>query len=996
MKKLLLLALLGAVGSGVDAGAALSYKAPYTQDFNSDTMPDGWQVVDNNKDGYTWKMWFNSVEISEFGKTFTLDDVLISPGFTLDRTRTYLIEYKASRMWGSEDLSSLEVRMGNTPNFDEMTRIVAPEFVVTDYFSPGIRHVIHPFGTQPIYFAFRATGTNTSGISFDDFIIREASMPDKATNIVLDMPKTYGDTHVNLSFNAPLSTVGGDRLLGLSKITVTRSGVWVKDFENPRPGERLLLEDNCPYGSGNYQWKITAYDNSGQEGLTAESDVAFIGVNTPAQPGNLKVVEKEHTGEVTVSWDPVTVDVRGVPMPPEFIDYQLYANGEWLVETGATSPYTFQAVDPDKQDYLVVLVTAKSSYASAVSASPVMIVGKMYDSFRESFNNGVVSTNIRYETDPNKPADFYVFDNSLLYMYSGVQDGDADDTNGCLAISSMYTGYNASVGFGKYDLSAVENPVLKFYTYFPEMAEGSDANVITLYADRGYGYNEVFSYDMSKYPDLTGWQLVTVDLSRFKGQPTAFKIKGTVINVPFVLLDGLTVLNQRDHNLTARTPYAPEKVGVDESFEVRARIENLGNFEAEGATVALLVDGVEVATQPLDPVMPGKARVVSFRHVFSHVCGQDVKVSMRVYYDADEDLSDNISPEVSVIHTLPNYPAVEGLTAQAGLNSTVDLHWNEPSLEIIPVRITESFENGEPNAVNVYGDWTFVDVDDLPTLVIDPNDRFPFQGQTVGGAIADAVGHYMPYFPVTGDRFLAMCGSEDGATNDWAISPELTGEAQEVTFWARSYDPYGYIRESLNFMVSSTGKNIEDFTIVGEPILTSGTWIQYSVEIPEGSKYFAINYKVDLGLMLMLDEFTFIPADKGDPLEIKGYNLYRDGKMVNETLIPETSVTDTDVEAGDHTYHVTTMFNRGESPASNAAKVKVVQGVDAASADGVTISTASGAIVVTAAEPVSVSVADLSGRTVAVREARGTTIIPLAAGVYVVTAGDTTAKVAVL
>lgn len=995
MKKLLLLAILGAVGFGAQAQITSPYQPPYIQNFDVKTMPDGWKAYDDNKDGKTWSIYFNKVEISEFGKVFDLDDWLVSPGIPLDRTKTYLLEYKPSRIWGVDNLASLEVKMGTDDKYAEMTEIVDPKTEITDYFSPGVRKVIHPIANGVHYFAFHATGTQTSGISFDDFIIREATMPDKVSDIELTMPEQYGDTHVTVSFTAPTTSVGGDKLLGLSKITVYRSGIYITEYKNPRPGERIVLNDNCTYGSGNYQWKITAYDINGEEGLTAESPVTFVGVNAPAQPANLKVVEKEHTGEVTLSWDPVTTDIRGLQMPAEFIDYQLYANGSVLVESGATSPYTFQAVDPDKQDYLTVLVSAKSSYGSGVTVSPTIIVGKMYTSFRESFNNGAVSTNIRYETG-TKPADIYVFDNALLGMYTGMYDGDADDTNGCLAVISMYKDYNASVGIGKYDLSEIENPVLKFYTYIPEVQEGCAANLITLYADRGMGYTEVFCYDMSQHPDLKGWQPVTVDLSRFKDQLVSFKLTATIINMPYILIDGLAVRNQCDHNLTARTPYTLESVAIGEPLEVQARVENIGNYEAAGAKIYLLVDGKEVASQDLDPIMPGKSIMATFKHVLSRVCGHEVEISTRVEYENDQDLSDNISDVVITKYLLPNYPAVTDLTGTSDSNQNVELNWSEPSLVITPVRIIESFENGEANAVNVYGDWTFVDVDDLPTLIIDENDRFPFQGAPVGGAIADAVGHYMPYFPLTGNRFLAMCASEDGATNDWAISPLLTGEAQEVTFWARSYDSYGFMREPFNFMISTTGKEIENFTQLGEAIYTYGSWDEYKITIPEGTKYFAINYKVDYGLMLMLDEFSFIPADTGEPLEIKGYNLYRDGELLNAEIIPSNIAYDLNVAPGDHTYHVTTIFNRGESPASNPAEVKVTEGVADAVAGQVKVEGVKGAIVVTSQDATVVTVADVAGRLVDSRMVQGTATVSLPSGIYVVTAGSTKAKVVVL
>ena len=998
MKKSLLFATLGLLGLAFNAGAQTPVNTPYLEDFQAESLPDGWNVTDNNHDGTTWKIWFGKAEISDFFKTLTLDDILTSPPVMLNRLQTYVLKYKASRAVGQNDQApKLEVRMGLSSDFNQMPTVIMPETEVTDYLSDGTYHVIRPMGTAPHYFAFRATGENTAGISFDDFEIVEASMPEKPQNVTVTMPEQYGDTHVTIAFDAPTLSVGGTRLMGLKKISVFRSGVLVKDYENPKPGEHIVLEDNCPYGSGNYQWKITAYDLQDREGFTAETPAVFIGINTPAAPQNVNVVEKGNTGEVTVSWDLVTEDVRGVPMPAEFIDYQLYANGTWLMETGATSPYTFQAVEPGKQDYLVVLVSAKSAYASGVTASPVMIVGKPYTGFSESFNGGLSDYNFRFEVDPDKPADIYIVDNSLLMMMTGLMTGDADDTNGCMVISSVYTGYNASFGFGKYDLSGIANPTLKFYLYFPEMEDGAAvANVLTVYADQGDGYKEAFTYNMKDHPGLSGWQPVTFDLSKFKDKHTAFKINATVINCPYNLIDGLTVFNQLDNNLIARTPYTDEKVAIGQPLEVQASVENIGTKEAKGASIALLVDGKEVASQALDPILPGKRIMATFRHTLSRVCGRKVQISTRVDFPDDQDLSDNTSEPTEVAYLLPNLPTVTDLTAVADEKHDVTLTWSSPALVVTPERITESFEDGTPNAVNTYGDWTFVDLDDLPTLIITPEDRFPFQGDPVAGAIADAVGHYQPYFPYSGDRFLAMCASEDGPTDDWAISPLLTGEAQTITFWAHDYDTYSIIREPISIMISSTGKEIDNFTQLADPIVLNGTWSQYTVELPEGTKYFAFHYKVSSGLMVMIDDVSFIPADSGDPLEINGYNIYRDGQLITTEAIQDLSGKDLDVAPGQHTYHVTTNFNRGESPASNPADVRVATGITDTTTGNIQISGTNGAIVITASQATDITVTDLSGINVATRTVRGTATIALPAGIYIVTAGDTTAKIAVL
>ncbi|MDE6317710.1 MAG: hypothetical protein K2L73_04855, partial [Muribaculaceae bacterium] len=157
MKKLLLFAVFALVFGAFGAKAVVSFQESYLEDFNKDAMPEEWVVKDNNHDGYTWRLWFNSLQISEFFQTIDLNDDLTSPAFMLDRLHRYVVRYKASRVVGQNDQApKLEVRMGLSPNFDEMQQVIAPEAYVTDYLSDGVYYVITTMAKAPLYFWFRA------------------------------------------------------------------------------------------------------------------------------------------------------------------------------------------------------------------------------------------------------------------------------------------------------------------------------------------------------------------------------------------------------------------------------------------------------------------------------------------------------------------------------------------------------------------------------------------------------------------------------------------------------------------------------------------------------------------------------------------------------------------------------------------------------------------------------------------------------------------------
>jgi hypothetical protein len=153
------------------------------------------------------------------------------------------------------------------------------------------------------------------------------------------------------------------------------------------------------------------------------------------------------------------------------------------------------------------------------------------------------------------------------------------------------------------------------------------------------------------------------------------------------------------------------------------------------------------------------------------------------------------------------------------------------------------------------------------------------------------------------------------------ISPELSGEAQTITFWARSPKDN---TDKIGVYVSEEGTGANDFTRLEDGRITlTDEWKQYSFDLAEGTKYFAIRNKQTEGYCIMLDDFAFKAVSTDEvKAEILGYNLYRDDVQVNNELIEGTAYTlePEKVEVGN--YYVTVVYNVGESEASN--KVYVV------------------------------------------------------------------------
>ena len=109
-------------------------------------------------------------------------------------------------------------------------------------------------------------------------------------------------------------------------------------------------------------------------------------------------------------------------------------------------------------------------------------------------------------------------------------------------------------------------------------------------------------------------------------------------------------------------------------------------------------------------------------------------------------------------------------------------------------------------------------------------------------------------------------------TDHWIISPELSGEAQTITFYTRQLTTQ-YGNEKYQVLASSTNNEPTSFFIVGSTReITGEDWQEVSVSLPAGTKFFAIRHiSYDIFAMLV-DDITYEPkgstgSDDGDSSE---------------------------------------------------------------------------------------------------------------------------------
>ena len=120
----------------------------------------------------------------------------------------------------------------------------------------------------------------------------------------------------------------------------------------------------------------------------------------------------------------------------------------------------------------------------------------------------------------------------------------------------------------------------------------------------------------------------------------------------------------------------------------------------------------------------------------------------------------------------------------------------------------------------------------------------------------------------------------------------------------------------MEVLCSVEGKSIGSFKKVGSTITVPGQWTQYSADLPEGARYFALRCTSKDQYILFVDDIKYRKAGTG--LKLLGYNVYRDGMRLNASPITATKYTDNRSVDTDVTYSVKAVYNTGESRAANA------------------------------------------------------------------------------
>lgn len=930
---------------------------------------------------WEWYFWRQCASVG-YNETSYVEAWLFSPELALEQAVNYRLSFK---VWGSnEDYNELiSAYIVDTNSAREALAKPAliekhsvrwesdnKQTLTVDYVVPA---------SDTYYIALRACSAPDLGtIYVDDIMLAKA--PSASVPMAPAISASLSaDFEVNVSLTAPSQAADGSNLESLAALTLNRDGVAVKTFDNPAPGAVLSFTETLP-GEGSYVYSATASNGNGRsEAAQAVVNVEKIGV--PNAPVALTAIETDTPGVVLLSWQAPATDVKGHILDKSKLMYAIYDadSKELVAENIIGTSASIVAAAPGDQAFVSYRVAAftEAGRGAYSAASPLAVVGTQASlPFRESFAGAEFSQLWRFEA-----GDYSYSEWLLVAASTSPQAYPQDADGGMLAFLGDGLGETADLTSGRIALGSGTNPKLSFWYFAQNSKAGKDVLEVQAAAEDGV-FKTLTSFSM-RDDMLDGWQKKTVDLAAYAGKTVQLRLRGTsFMTENFMLLDNFEITNI-SHDLEISGIIAPASVGVGGELKIEALVTNNGVVAANEYSIDLYRDGTKIQGQRGAAIQPGEQKNFVFTLTTDASWAAAADYHVAIAFDADEVPANNTSElkNVAILaNTYPTVGAVAAVYTDDNCNA-VKVSWTEPDFDDNGDAFTENFEAFTPFEINPSGRWTFVDGDGCETF---GSQLFPFtnMGKPMAFITLDADRFNATYAAKSGHKYMASFGAVSGSSNDWMISPELNGEAQTVSFFARSYsDTYGL--ERFEFLTSDTGIDTGAFKLVSQQTQVPVAWTRYSFEIPAGTKYFAIRCTSNQAFAFFVDDITFIPRENlAKDFEIKGYNVFRDGVKLNASLIEENEFVDSDSPSAQSVYRVSVVYDRGESPMSEGVS-PVRSGLDEIGA-GITVSTKENTIVISAASPVEVHIFNAAGMEIHAAVVCGTERLTLAPGVYIV------------
>lgn len=992
------------VCSGIEGTAAVSdvfvagpgYTMPWSDDFSDAGGFSLYTVADMAGDGATWERYSDGdkdyaqcVYSTENAK----DDWLFTPALHLEVGVHYTLSFKASSLMVNAYPEIMEVMLGTSPAPEAMTATLLEAEKIDNaeswaWFDYSLAVSVDKTGDYHLGF-HAMSAANQYKLAIDELRMEGSVFDAPAPVSEIEVAAAPWGVHsATLKFRAPDKANNGEALASLSDAEVYVNNRLYKTIQNPAPGslQTVVLE------TADGQNYIDIYtSNEAGRSISSRTEI-YTGADKPGSAANFRAIVTGNT--VHLTWD-VPAGANGGTIDPEQMNYKLgrYVNGGDIevlsLAIGNVCEYDDEC-DFTEQTTVIYVLSSENEvgYGETTVSNCVIVGGEGYAlPFAESFTSGFTT----YPIWENQVVDRA--GTSAWIMWSkdyglGVEPYDAD--KGAIFFNPAAVGDKTRLLSGCINLSTARHPVLEF-RYRGKNSAGQKLTVEGCVADVWEPISEIVLDNTSEE-----WTLVKIPLNRYNYlERFQFALLGEAVNMSRIFVDDITIrdvyANDLAVTLNSRKNYYP-----GEPQTVTAEVTNVGENPA-GDFKVQLYDGETLLSEVAQSGLDVDASVnVEFTHEIDLGYADTSELTAKIVYEADDNRANNVSSK-EVRNHLPLYPAPNHLTVW-GTPQAYEFEWQEPEAWQEPkaAPVTEDFESYEPFIIDEIGDWITVDVNGSAGTFGILGMHFPYREKAKSWQVFNlwALGIEMSdddvtWRPSSGHQFLVSFCDTDRKTDDWLISPVLTGDAQTISFMTRSLNTFAYGEETFEVYASDKGTELSDFELIYSGSAPS-EWTKTTVDLPDGTMYFAIKCTSVDKFVMGLDDITYTPGT-GMPkdFELTGYNFYHNSKKVNDAAIDALSYTA--AGAPNDSYAVTAVYTTGESRFSNVA---VPSGVgEVAGESGITVSAADGLISVSGAEGKAVVIYTVDGMTVF--SGYGDCSHAVSRGIYMVKAGDEVFKVLV-